>query len=69
LYYLVTNIAAFTQPAADRRYPKFMQLFGTLACIALVITLPLQSVLLGLAMFAVGIVLRVVRLGVRHHHA
>lgn len=62
VYYLVANAAAFTQPAVDRRYPKVLQLVGAVACVALVATLPLSSVLLGLAMFAAGIVLRLTRL-------
>ncbi len=62
IYYLVANVAAFTQPARDRRYPKFLQVLGALACVVLVATLPPLSVGAGLAMFAVGIVLRLVRL-------
>lgn len=65
LYYLVANIAAFTQPAEDRRYPKFLQVAGAVACVALVATLPPLSVGLGLAMFAVGIVYRWARLRTR----
>lgn len=62
IYYLVANIAAFTQPAEDRRYPKVLQVFGALACVVLVATLPPLSAGLGVLMFAAGIVLRVVRL-------
>ncbi|MCV9996369.1 APC family permease [Paeniglutamicibacter sp. ZC-3] len=62
VYYLVANIAAFTQPDSDRRYPKALQAIGALACVALVATLPPASVLTGLAVFAVGILLRALRL-------
>lgn len=62
IYYLVANIAAFTQPAADRRYPKALQVFGALACVVLVATLPPLSAVLGVLMFAIGIGLRLVRL-------
>ncbi|MEW1823705.1 APC family permease [Arthrobacter sp. NPDC080031] len=62
IYYLVANIAAFTQPAEDRRYPKSLQVFGALACVILVSTLPPLSAGLGVLMFAAGIILRVVRL-------
>lgn len=62
LYYLVANIAAFTQPAEDRRYPKALQVAGAVACVALVATLPPLSVGLGVLMFAVGIVFRLLRL-------
>lgn len=65
LYYLVANIAAFTQPYADRRYPKVLQVLGAAACVALVATLPPLSVALGVAMFVVGIVYRTVRLRTR----
>jgi APA family basic amino acid/polyamine antiporter len=62
IYYLVANIAAFTQPVEDRRYPKALQVLGALACVILVATLPPLSAGLGVLMFAAGIVLRVVRL-------
>lgn len=62
IYYLVANIAAFTQPRTDRRYPKALQVLGALACVALVATLPPLSVVLGILMFAAGIILRLVRL-------
>lgn len=62
LYYLVANIAAYTQPPEDRRYPKFLQVAGTVACVVLVATLPPISAGVGVLMFAVGIVYRLVRL-------
>ena len=61
VYYLVANIAAFTQPAADHRYPKALQVIGALACVALVATLPPASVLAGVAVFVIGILLRAFR--------
>lgn len=63
LYYLVANVAAFTQPAEDRRYPKFLQVAGAMACVVLVATLPPLSIGLGVLMFVVGIVYRLVRHG------
>ncbi|WP_426297838.1 APC family permease [Arthrobacter sp. R-11] len=62
LYYLVANLAAFTQKAEQRRYPKALQVLGALACLLLVATLPPSSLLAGVAVFAVGIVYRLVRL-------
>ncbi|WP_442545679.1 APC family permease [Arthrobacter sp. KN11-1C] len=62
IYYLVANIAAFTQPDEDRRYPKALQVFGALACVVLVAALPPLSAGVGVLMFAAGIILRVVRL-------
>ncbi|WP_207345314.1 APC family permease [Arthrobacter sp. E3] len=65
LYYLVANLAAFTQPPEDRRYPKGFQVLGALACLGLVATLPPLSVGLGVLVFAAGIALRLVRTGKR----
>lgn len=62
VYYLVANIAAFTQNGDDRRYPRFLQLLGAAACVALVATLPLPAVVAGLVMFAVGALYRAVRI-------
>lgn len=62
VYYLVANISALTQSGADRRYPKFLQVLGAAACVALVATLPVEAVLSGLVMFSVGIIYRAARL-------
>ncbi|MEO3939806.1 APC family permease [Paenarthrobacter nicotinovorans] len=65
LYYLVANIAAYTQPKEDRRYPKFLQVAGAIACVVLVATLPPLSAGLGVLMFLAGIAYRLIRLRVR----
>jgi APA family basic amino acid/polyamine antiporter len=62
IYYLVANIAAYTQTRENRRYPKALQLAGALACAVLVVTLPAESVIAGLLMFAAGVAYRLVRL-------
>lgn len=62
VYYLVANLAALTQPASDRRYPRALQVLGAFSCTVLALTLPLSSVFGGLAVFAAGVVLRLVRL-------
>lgn len=62
IYYLVANVAAFTQPQQERRYPKVLQLLGALACVVLIFTLPLVSVGMGVAMFVLGIGVRLIRL-------
>lgn len=54
VYYAITNIAAVTQPATDRRWPRWLNQFGVAGCLTLVATLPWQSVLAGLVMYAVG---------------
>ncbi|WP_344084138.1 APC family permease [Luedemannella helvata] len=58
LYYLVANLAAFTQGGADRRYPRFLQVIGAVGCVALAATLPLSSVLAGVAVLAAGLAYR-----------
>ncbi|MGH3359635.1 MAG: APC family permease [Nocardioidaceae bacterium] len=60
VYYAVANAAAFTQPAADRRWPRGLNVLGVLGCVVLVATLPWQSVVAGLVMFAVGLTGRLV---------
>lgn len=55
IYYGIANASAATQPAADRRWPRWLHLLGLLGCLALVATLPWPSVLAGLAMFTLGL--------------
>ncbi|HEY3528720.1 MAG TPA: APC family permease [Nocardioides sp.] len=62
LYYFVANASAYRQPSAARRFPRWLQLLGCTGCLLLVASLPWQSVVAGLAVFAVGIVLRLTRL-------
>src|SRR5688500_6490667 len=49
LYYLIANISAFTQPAEQRRFPRWLQVLGAAGCLLLVVTLPWQAVVAGLA--------------------
>ena len=63
LYYTVANLSAWTQSSPYRRYPRVLQALGVLGCLGLVATLPWQSVLAGLVVFAVGIAIRATRLG------
>ena len=58
VYYAIANLAAFTQPADQRRWPRWLNVLGVVGCLVLVATLPWQSVVAGLAMFAVGIAAR-----------
>ncbi|MFS0732516.1 amino acid permease [Microbacterium sp. 1P10UB] len=64
LYYLVANVAAARQGAAARRYPRALQVLGAAGCAVLAATLPWQSVGACLAVVAVGLVYRAVRLRV-----
>lgn len=58
LYYLIANVSAFTQTVDQRRYPRWLQVLGAVGCAVLVSTLPVQSVLAGAGVFAVGIAYR-----------
>jgi APA family basic amino acid/polyamine antiporter len=60
VYYAVANASAFTQPAADRRWPRVLNVVGAIGCLVLVATLPWQSVVAGVVMFAVGLAGRAV---------
>ena len=66
-YYAIANMAAFTQPAADRRWPRALNLLGVLGCLTLVATLPLPAVITGALLLTGGLIghLLVLRLGQR----
>ncbi|MGI8876513.1 MAG: hypothetical protein ACR2KP_19760 [Egibacteraceae bacterium] len=66
VYYLVANLSALGQPPQERRYPRALQVLGTLACVVLVVTLPPGSVAAGALVLATGVVLRLVRLRAGH---
>ncbi|CCG02918.1 APC family permease [Blastococcus saxobsidens] len=61
LYYLVANVAAYTQPARHRRWPRALQVAGGAGCVVLAVTLPWSSVVVGVATLAVGAGLRALR--------
>ncbi|WP_268951410.1 APC family permease [Saccharopolyspora aridisoli] len=58
VYYAIANAAAFTQPQAERRWPKALNAAGLAGCLLLAATLPWTSVVAGLAVFAAGLGLR-----------
>jgi APA family basic amino acid/polyamine antiporter len=60
LYYLIANTAAFTQDREHRRFVRPLQVIGAAGCVVLVLTLPVGSIVSGVAVFAVGIAYRVV---------
>ena len=65
LYYGVANAAAYAQRGEARRFPRPLQLLGCGGCLVLVATLPWTSVVLGLAVLAIGVGLRAGRLALR----
>lgn len=62
LYYLIANVSAWTQAPDDRRYPRPVQAVGAVGCVALMATLPAPAIGVGVAVLAVGVVYRCVRL-------
>jgi basic amino acid/polyamine antiporter, APA family len=65
LYYLIANVAAYTQSSDRRRFPRILQIIGIAGCGTLVLTLPLSAVLGGTVVFAVGVVYRVIRVKIK----
>ncbi|MGY1833920.1 APC family permease [Blastococcus sp. SYSU DS0510] len=62
LYYFVANTAAFTQDRAHRRFPRPLQVLGAVGCLVLVVALPVEAVVGGVVVSAVGITYRAIRL-------
>ncbi len=65
LYYLVANVAAWTQHDTHRRFPRTLQGLGAMGCAVLVATLPITSVAAGIGVLAVGVGFRLVRVRAR----
>jgi basic amino acid/polyamine antiporter, APA family len=64
LYYLIANVAAYTQSVDQRRFPRILQIIGMVGCGVLVLTLPLSAVIGGTLIFTVGIIYRAIRVRV-----
>jgi basic amino acid/polyamine antiporter, APA family len=62
IYYAIANASAYTQPRAQRRWPRALNVCGVAGCLLLVATLPWQSVVVGLGIFAIGLAGRAVAL-------
>ncbi|HEV8460903.1 MAG TPA: APC family permease [Gaiellaceae bacterium] len=65
VYYAVANASAYTQDASDRRWPRALNVVGFVACLVLVVALPWRSVLVGVAVLAVGLAGRALALRAR----
>jgi basic amino acid/polyamine antiporter, APA family len=63
LYYAVANASAWTQEDRARRWPRALQAAGLAGCLTLVVTLPPVSVVVGVAVLAVGCLGRVLTRG------
>ncbi len=60
LYYFITNVSAWRQPAAERMYPRWVPICGAVFCVAAIATLPLTSLAIAAGVVAVGVVYRIV---------
>lgn len=58
VYYLVANLSALRQQGEHRMFPRAMQLVGAALCAILVVTLPVWSVIGGLAVLIAGVLAR-----------
>jgi APA family basic amino acid/polyamine antiporter len=68
VYYAIANASAYTQEPGRRRWPRWLNLLGAAGCLVLVATLPWQSVLAGVVMFALGLSGRALLPDRRHRH-
>jgi APA family basic amino acid/polyamine antiporter len=57
-YYAITNAAAFTLPDQQRRWPRWICICGVVGCLALAVFLPLDALLVGVGVLAIGVVVR-----------
>lgn len=56
LYYSITNASAYTLSAQERLFPKALSVLGLVGCLVLAVTLPVESVIIGSCVMAVGVV-------------
>jgi len=60
-YYAIANAAAWTLPAAQRRWPRMLSVLGVAGCALLAFTLPEVSVIVGGGVLALGALIWFVR--------
>ena len=65
LYYFITNLAALSQDSEYRRIPRILAVLGALACLGLVVTLPWESIVIGLVVILIGVGYRLIRMRIR----
>jgi APA family basic amino acid/polyamine antiporter len=61
LYYAIANAAAFTQPADQRRWPRFVNVLGLAGCLLLAVSLPLTSAITCAVLLALAMLARLIR--------
>lgn len=59
-YYAITNAAALTLAAKDRRWPRGVAVVGLIGCVVLIAALPPTAIATGAATLALGVVTRLV---------
>jgi APA family basic amino acid/polyamine antiporter len=58
IYYAIANWAAYRQPRTDANRPKWLNVLGLIACLALALSVPVSSILVGSSGMAALFVLR-----------
>jgi APA family basic amino acid/polyamine antiporter len=59
-YYAVTNAAALTLRADERRWPRAIAVLGLVGCLALALALPVAALVTGASVLAAGVAVRAV---------
>lgn len=57
-YYAIANLAAFRQPKAESRRPKWLNLVGLASCLLLALSVPSQGLIVGMAVLTLLLFLR-----------
>lgn len=60
LYYSITNIAALRQPKSERMYARIIPILGLIGCLVMSVSLPLNVIISGVGLLALGFVVRFV---------
>ncbi len=58
IYYGIANIAALRLAGEGKLYPKWVAVLGLVSCLALAISLPLNTILTGIGLLVIGFIFR-----------
>ncbi|MEP6696776.1 MAG: amino acid permease, partial [Pseudonocardiales bacterium] len=58
VYYALANAAAITQPADQRRWPRWLHATGVVGCLVLALSLPWRPVATGALLLLTGLSVR-----------